>query len=101
MNSRFEPISKTVVGKFSLFNASSGTDASGIFCRPQTLTSITMLPEKYAAVATVDVSFCSFVKGDVRLDFNSSSSDEVDRVLFETGHDDLKENEPDDQNCDS
>jgi hypothetical protein len=81
MDSNFVPIAKTVVGKFSLFNESSGADLSAIFCRPQNITSITLLPEKYAAVATVEMSFCSPVDGRLSLVFNSSSSDEYGRAV--------------------
>jgi hypothetical protein len=76
MDSNFIPISKTVFGKFYLFNRSSGVDASSTFCHPQHVTSITILPEKYAAVATIEMSFCSQVEGILNLVFISSTSDE-------------------------
>jgi hypothetical protein len=81
MDSNFVPISKTITGKFSLLNASSGADASAVFCRPRNITSITLLPEKYAAVAVFEMSFCSPAHGVLSLVFSSSSTNEYGDVV--------------------
>jgi len=75
------PIAKTIRCIFSLSNAESRSDASTLFCRVPDAINITILPEFYAAVLPVELSFCAIEESNVILVLNSTTEDELGKVV--------------------